>query len=272
MRHRGGPARIPYGPHRFQVGDLWRPRAPSPGDAVPLVVLFHGGYWRPVFTRRLMDRLAADVAAHGWAAWNVEYRRPGVGGGGGGWPRTFEDASAALEAVAAIEGIDASRVVTCGHSVGGHLALWTAAAAARARAHEAPHDGTPSGSARSRRVVPALAVSLAGVVDLVAAAHEGLGRNAVQRVMGGDPEALVDEYRCVSLPAALPLGVPQLVIHGTEDTVVPLRMGAIYADAAREAGDAVSFVAIEHADHMSMIDPRAPAWGAAVATIAEHLA
>ena len=63
----------------------------------------------------------------GIAVWSVEYRR--VGETGGGWPMTFEDAAAGLEFVATLAesySIDLKRVITMGHSAGGHLAFWTA--------------------------------------------------------------------------------------------------------------------------------------------------
>ena len=41
------------------------------------MVLIHGGFWRSVYTKSLMSPLARDVAARGWAAWNIEYRRVG---------------------------------------------------------------------------------------------------------------------------------------------------------------------------------------------------
>ncbi|HEY5250496.1 MAG TPA: hypothetical protein VIJ09_02490, partial [Acidimicrobiales bacterium] len=79
--------RISYGSHRSQVGDLW---IPSTGAGeFPLVVLIHGGFWRAQFTKALMGRLARAVVERGWAAWNIEYRRIGRLGGGGGWPETF---------------------------------------------------------------------------------------------------------------------------------------------------------------------------------------
>ena len=72
-----------------------------------------------------MTPLGIDLALRGFAAWNIEYRR--VGQPGGGWPGMFEDVSAAIDHLADVEQVDASRVATCGHSAGGHLALWLAA-------------------------------------------------------------------------------------------------------------------------------------------------
>src|SRR5580692_2376175 len=108
-----GRATIHYGAHHSQVGDLWRP-VDSTGD-LPLVILIHGGFWRSQFTKTLMSRLARAVAERGWAAWNIEYRRVGLLGGGGGWPQTFEDVADAIDHVASFPAIDTGRVVTCGH-------------------------------------------------------------------------------------------------------------------------------------------------------------
>lgn len=79
------PSRRTYGDHDAAFGDLWLPA--EPGGLVPVVVLIHGGFWRASFGLDLMDGLAASVAAAGWAAWNIEYRRVGAGGG---YPETFD--------------------------------------------------------------------------------------------------------------------------------------------------------------------------------------
>ncbi len=119
-RERAQPSVIAYGDGEDQVGDLWVPDGPAPW---PVAVLLHGGYWRARWGRDLMDGLAADLAARGFAAWNLEYRRVGAGGG---WPATFDDVAAGLDAVADLDGVDPGRVAVVGHSAGGHLALWLA--------------------------------------------------------------------------------------------------------------------------------------------------
>ncbi|HLK45148.1 MAG TPA: prolyl oligopeptidase family serine peptidase, partial [Acidimicrobiales bacterium] len=173
-------------------------------------------------------------------------------------PATYDDARDGLRAVTGLAGVDLGRVVTCGHSAGGHLALWTAAEARR--------------TTGSDRVVPVAAVALAGVVDVVGGADQQLGHGAVQRLMGGEPHALVDRYRDASLLDALPLGLPQVLVHGSADDVVPPAMAVAYAARARASGDAVEVLLIDGADHMSMIDPRSPAWSATVEQLARHLA
>ena len=45
-----------------------------------------------------MRPICRDLVRRGWAAWNIEYRRLG-GGQGGGWPATFDDVAAAIDAL-----------------------------------------------------------------------------------------------------------------------------------------------------------------------------
>jgi DNA-binding MarR family transcriptional regulator len=62
------------------------------------VVLIHG-WWGPQYWAGNLDGAAADLAGRGWAAWNIEYRRLGLGGG---YPPTLEDAAAAIDYLATL--------------------------------------------------------------------------------------------------------------------------------------------------------------------------
>ena len=89
-------------------------------------MVFHGGFWKAQYGRKLMHPLCRDLAARGWAAWNLEYRRLGRLSGGG-WPTTFEDMSAGIDHLHEVQApLDLTRVVTIGHSAGGHLAALAA--------------------------------------------------------------------------------------------------------------------------------------------------
>lgn len=260
MTGRGPDAVLRYGRHRAQRAELWLPA--GPGGRRPAVVLLHGGYWRAQYTKRLMVPLARAVAALGWAAVNVEYRRVGPLGGGGGWPGTFEDVAAALDHLGGVAEVDAARLVTCGHSAGGHLALW---AAARAR--------LPAGAPGSAPAVrPVGAVSLAGVVDLHEASRLGLGAGAATALLGGDPGRHPDRYAQASPAALLPLGVAQVLLHGEADATVPPALSAGYVERARDLGDPAELVLLPGVDHMAIISPDGPAWAALQAALGRLLA
>jgi acetyl esterase/lipase len=251
------PKRIRYGPHRSNVGDLWLPTSRS--EKIPVVVLIHGGFWRAVYVKRLMNGLARDVAKRGWAAWNIEYRRVGLFGGGGGWPRTLLDVAAALDHLAGMtDGIDITRVVTCGHSAGGQLAMW---AAARSRLPAGSPGAEPAVSIRG-------AMSLSGIVDLQDADRLGLGGDATARFMGGHWEEHADRYRSASPMALLPMGVPQVLIHARNDRVVPPSMSQDYEIRATRCGDSARYVPVDGIGHRQLINPNGPAWESAVSELA----
>jgi len=234
--HPAPPEVVRYGADADQVANVHRPAGDAPR---PVVALLHGGFWRDRYDRTLMTPLANDVAARGYLAWNVEYRRVGRGGG---WPETLDDVGAALDALADVEGADVARVVTVGHSAGGHLSLWLAA--------------------RDGAVRPRAAVSLAGVCDLVHGAELGLGAGAVEDFVGGRPQDVSERYADASPAAHLPLGVPQLLVHGGLDDVVPPVVSRAYAETARAAGDRVELVEDADADHLDVIDPGHALWAA----------
>src|SRR3984885_9254227 len=121
---RPAPVTYRYGAAPDQLGELWLPD----GAAAGTVVVIHGGFWRARYDLSLGRPLAADLAARGYAAWNLEYRRALAGGG---WPGTFEDVAAGLDLLATLSAstglpVDTGRVIAVGHSAGGHLAAWAA--------------------------------------------------------------------------------------------------------------------------------------------------
>lgn len=228
-----------YGDDISQVGDLRVPDGPGPH---PVVMLVHGGGWRSHWGRDLMDPLAVDLASRGFATWNVEYRRAGPTGGG--WPATFLDVAAATDALcdmAERAPLYLERLVMLGHSAGGQLSLCVAASAAL-------------------KVVPRLVVALASVFDMADAARRNLSRAAVPQFLGGSSSEMPDRYRAASPAGLLPIGVPQLLVHGSADGTVPVDMSETYAPLARAAGDQVELHIISGADHMQLVESRWSAW------------
>jgi len=278
--------RLAYGTGAFQFGDLRLPTGPGPH---PTVVLIHGGYWRSRYGLKLMTGLARDLAVRGYAAWNIEYRR--VGNPGGGWPGTFLDVALATDYLREITtgyALDLQRVVPIGHSAGGHLALWLAGRPripagdplAGGSLKEALHPtggksvpvgarvvesggeglyGTLSGG-QVCPLVPAAAISLAGVVDLEMAWQLHLSMDAVVELLGGTPDQVPERYAATSPAALLPLGVPQVLFHGTADIHVPIEVSQAYAQAAQAANDPVTYIELLGIDHFDVINPRSQVW------------
>lgn len=245
-------SRETYGDHEDQFAELTLPDAPpADGALLPVAVLLHGGFWAREFADLgRMRALAVDLAGRGWAAYNVEYRRLGSDGG---WPATADDVSAAIDGLRAIRDrgvpIDLDRVVSVGHSAGGHLALLDAAR-------------DPSTVA----VRVAAVVGQAPLTDVRVAHGSGPeGVRITEAFMGGTPDDRAAEYLAASPTHRVPLGVPQLVVHGEQDDVIPAAMIDAYVEAARAAGDDVTLDRRPENGHFDLIEPATDAWASVVA-------
>ena len=248
-------ARLRYGDEAAQFGELRLPSGPGPH---PCAIVLHGGFWRARYDLRHVGHLCAALTAAGVATWSVEYRR--VGDPGGGWPGTFHDVARAatfLFDIAADHGIDPGLVIAVGHSAGGHLALWLAGLG-RVPVASAIH--APPVRLRA-------AAALAGVLDLEAAWTLNLSDRAVGGLLGGGPEAVPERYAAASPLALLPLGVPQLIVHGTADESVPYSIGEDYHAAAVAAGDAATLLSLPGTGHFELINPESREWPAIQAAL-----
>ena len=241
-----GPIRIAYGSAARQFGDL---RTPAGRGPYPVVIVIHGGYWLAASGLTYMDSLADALTKEGVATWNVEYRA--LGNDGGGWPGTFLDVGAAADALrgmAAERRLDLGHVTALGHSAGGQLALWLAG---RARIASGPlHADDPLRIAR--------AISIAGVADLRAFGAAKV--DVIAQLLGGGPDAVPERYAAASPIELLPLGVPQVLLHGTADTVVPFAMSERYVEIAKVRGDDATLIPLPGIDHRQPVDPASAAW------------
>ena len=249
---------IRYGPLPQHVAEL---RVPEGKGPFPVVAIVHGGCWGEYADIKYTAPLATALTREGWATWNLEYR--GVHQEGGGWPGTFEDVGRGLDAIAAAAGqwpLDPERVVAIGHSAGGHLVLW--AAGRRGYPKDSPfHATTP--------LPLAGVVSLAGIVDLKAFYEYGQDPcgDREQRLMGGSPADQPARYRLASPAARLPLGVPQLLLWGALDRIVPAHLFKGYEEAAGRAGDRVESATIDGIGHHEFGSPESAAYPAIVGAI-----
>lgn len=217
---------IRYGDDVGQFGELTRPA----GEARGLVIVVHGGFWKPEFGIEYGRPLVPSLVEAGWAAWVIEYRR------GTGAADTLADVRAAIDAAP----VETDLVVGLGHSAGGHLVTWAA-----------------SGGGLTH------VVSQAGVLDLRAADEAGLGSGAVATFLGHPPgpgDAAVDPIRQV------PLDVPVWCVHGRDDTIVPISQSTAYVDAATATGATAELIEVA-GDHFAVIDPDASAWNRQLALL-----
>jgi acetyl esterase/lipase len=244
---------LAYGDDANQFGQLFLPEGRGP---FPVAVVIHGGCWKKFADLNNTVPMSDTLRKAGFASWNIEYRR--VDNEGGGWPGTYRDVGSAIDHLRTIAGqyrLDLQRVVVVGHSAGGHLALW-AAARHRLPQHSPLYTSNP--------------LSLRGVVNLagpgrlqsLTAAHlqKACGSVPVPQLLGGEIERLPERLREGSPADMLPLGVPQVLITGSLDWLIPPSLGEEYVELARKSGDDAKLTVIEGAGHFEIIAPGTAAW------------
>lgn len=225
---------LPYGEHPEQVVDVRLPG--GHGGPAPLVVVVHGGFWRPEYDRAHAGPQSAALADAGYVVATIEYRR-------GDRERLLSDVRTALDAAPALAeragpgGVDAGRTVLVGHSAGGHLVLVAA-----------------------QRPGAAGVVALAPVADLAAAEAAGLGGGAVRDFLGGP----ASDHPGLD-PARLgPPAVPVHLLHGLDDDRVPAEQSRRYA--AGHPG--VTCELLPGTGHFALIDPLSAAWPRVLSAVA----
>ncbi|MES1156424.1 MAG: S9 family peptidase [Alphaproteobacteria bacterium] len=215
---------------------------PSDAHNLPLVVLVHGG---PHGVRDTMDfdYLSAFLASRGYAVLQPNYR--GSGGYGARWENAGHRQWGGLMQTDVEDGVaalvrnhiaDPTRVCIVGASYGGYAALAGATL-------------TPD---RYR-----CAASIAGVSDLEgflrqreSIAGDDSSTADFWRLSIGDGAGDRDHIRSVS-PANLAdhVHIPILLIHGTDDTVVPIDQSRLMRDRLRAAHKDVRYVELQGDDH-----------------------
>ncbi|MGW5740611.1 alpha/beta hydrolase [Amycolatopsis sp. NPDC003861] len=268
---------VAYGPEPSQVGELYLPEGEGP---FPVVALVHGGYWTAMWDRRQITDVADDLVARGCAVWNVEYRR--IGEPGGGWPGTFLDVAAAIDALDGMDSaLDTGRVVLLGHSAGGHLATWAA------------HRGAlpPEAPGAHPKITPAGVVELAGALDLAAADAAGFGKiladpgaeppkdapeparpeawagvaeavgdGILPLLVGGRLAAVPEHYAWTSPVELAGAGVPVLAVHGTADEAVPAEWSRRYVEKVVAEGGKARYIEVDGGTHFDVVQPGHPVW------------
>jgi acetyl esterase/lipase len=226
--------------------------------------LVHGGGFRGG-DKRDLERLLLGLAGSGYAAATVEYRL--VGKGEAEFPAGVADVRCAarfLKARAGALGVDAGRMAAIGFSAGGHLA------ASLALQDEV---GALDGDCPSRD-----ALALDGVVafypplDFRPAVPWGpLVRSALRRVLsrglgrrgpsGARPPRRLADLEKLASPIAYADAndAPVLLIHGTDDRIVPIARARDALRHARAAGAPLELLEVRGMAHgFGMSRPGAP--------------
>ena len=209
------------GPLGTLRGLLHRPDSATPA---PVAMLLHGYTGQHIEQDRLYVQMARALAAAGFAALRFDFY--GSGDSDGDFQEfTVEtevaDAAAALDWIVQQTGLDPARVGVVGLSLGGAITallagqdarvkaavLWNAVASTRQMARNLDNDLAPGPD--GNRISGGLTV----------------GAGLIESLRQADPLAAIERY-----------AGPTLVIHATDDAVVPTAAAEAYAAALGDRG------------------------------------
>ena len=217
-------ATLVYGTDADQIADI---RYGTRGSALPLVVLIHGGFWKPEYDRAHAEAMSTALAQAGWTTLTVEYRRVS------GQPDvTTQDISTALDTLPSRVEAHNGKLLLVGHSAGGHLVLWAAAQ-------------------NSKAAIQGV-LALAPAADLEMADALNLGDGAVQRFLGEGPSNRQD-LNPMLMPAP---STAVTILHGEQDEIVPPAVALAYCDTFAKT----RMVQLPDSGHFALIDPASTAW------------
>ncbi len=240
---------IPYVPNPApnQNMDLYLPAnvtAQAGSQPVPIVIWIHGGAWMMGY--KDWDNVKYLVH-HGYAIASVDYRFAPDSK----FPAQIQDCNAALNFIRAHGsdyGIDTNRIIVGGGSAGGHLALLLGLAR-----HQADFGADPS-------FKPVAILDFFGPVDLnrmrddLSAIHSETGlklfEDAVPKLLGapvaGPTMAQTNASPITYVHAGSP---PVLILHGTDDDLVPLAQSSRLHDALDAAGVKNQLISLPKTGH-----------------------
>ena len=208
------------------VGDLYRPDGWT--AQTPVVLQIHGGGWTS------LDRASwAGVAGYfaeklGYACYNIEYRLAPENP----WPAGGLDCIKAANYLlsqdfATTYGLKPKRILICGGSAGGHLALWTGL------------------SLPAEKVAGIISISGIGDPRPDAAAHAGR-----YKAVFGNREPTETDFAAIDPRNLLKAGaIPKILqTHVDNDTAVPIQSARDFAVRITELGGTSTFVEYKKSD------------------------
>ncbi len=206
----------------------------APKDAkLPAIILPHGGpmardyagfdYWSQLFANR--GYLVFQPNFRGSSGYGYDFEMASVKGWGLAMQDDLQDATHWLIKQGLV---DANKVCIAGASYGGYAALMAAV----------KHSDTFK-----------CAASFAGVTDLEQILRDANGftnKKIVHKQIGKDSEQL---EATSPVNFANKINIPILLIHGTDDQIVPVKHSQVMTEALTKQNKQVNYIEIKHANH-----------------------
>jgi acetyl esterase/lipase len=228
---------VPYGTaggHPLLL-DVYEPGARS-AALRPAVILIHGGGWIG-FDKSTMRGMGMFLARSGFVGFSVDYRlfrdEQNL------WPAQLDDVQRAvrwIRANAAKYQVDPEHIGAFGHSAGAQLAALLGM--------EETRDNSDAALAKYSSRVQAV-VDVSGPADFTVN-HDADGDAFLTSFFGGDYAHHPEIWRDASPVFHVAKDVaPFLIVHGTQDSAVPLAQAEELAGKLKQAGASVDFVKVD---------------------------
>ena len=236
------------GEHRSETMDLYLPGGTTEKPR-PAILLIHGGGWHGGDKRAAREQnIGKNLAAAGYICASINYRLCKKTDSIADrlrevWPANLQDCRTAVRFLrmnAKTYSIDSEHIGAIGGSAGGHLAAMLAFANENDMKSEGPY---AEFSSRIQAVVPMYGVHDVGAQartkgDALSESDERLCRHAspITWISSDDP--------------------PALILHGTEDALVPLVQSEILHRRLAQAGVPSQLLIVDGAPHSFHLQPK----------------
>jgi acetyl esterase/lipase len=232
-----------------QTLDLFLPEKRTKDALLPIIVYIHGGGWKNGRKESGMGKLAPYLATGSFAAASINYRLSGESI----WPAQIHDCKAALRWLkgnAKKYGFDAEKMAVWGNSAGGHLVAMLGVSGG-VKALEGKLGKHLDQDSRVSCVVdfcgPTHFLSMGKFPSNID--HDAPNSPESQLLGGAVQENKKVANKASPMTYVTKDDAPTIIVHGTEDPLVPFNQAEIFHKALTKVGVKNTFLPMEGMGH-----------------------
>ena len=232
-----------------QTLDLFFPKIRNNDRMLPIIVYIHGGGWKSGSKETAIGKLAPYLKTGSFAAASINYRLSGEAI----WPSQIHDCKAAirwLKGNSKKYGIDANRLAVWGNSAGGHLVAIMGVSGG-VESLEGKLGKHFDQNSRVNCVVdfcgPSHLLSMGKFPSRID--HDSPNSPESQLIGGAIQENKKSANNASPITYVTMDDAPILIVHGTDDALVPFNQAEIFHSALLKAGVKSEFLGMEGMGH-----------------------